>query len=65
MFSEGASETNWLISTPLTTQPIFTCLKSTWNPPRTTSEICSTLTVKTPKRHHWRPSGIVIVKCYT
>ena len=28
---------------------------------RTKSEICSKLTIKTPKRRHWRRSGVFIV----
>ena len=28
---------------------------------RTTCEICSKLTIKTPERRHWRHSGVFIV----
>ena len=28
---------------------------------RTTCEICSKLTIKTPEQHHWRRSGVFIV----
>ena len=36
-------------------------LKDNYGSPRTKCEICSKLTVKTPKRRHWRRSGVFIV----
>ena len=27
-------------------------------------EICSKLTIKTPKRHHWGPSGVFVVNFF-
>ena len=43
------------------TQPAFTCSKLTIEKLEQRCEICSKLTIKPPKRHHWRRFGSFIV----
>ena len=43
------------------TQQTFTCSKSTIEKLEKGVEICSKLTIKTPKRRHRRRSGVIIV----
>ena len=45
------------------TQPAFTCSKLTIETLGQRCEICSKLTIKTPKRRQWRRFGIFIVSC--
>ena len=42
-------------------QPVFTCSKLTIEALEQRCEICSKLTIKTPKRHQWRHFGVFIV----
>ena len=42
-------------------QPAITCLKLAKETLEQGCEICSKLTIKTPKRHHWRRFGVFIV----
>ena len=41
---------------------IYLLKVNNWNT-RTRCEICSKLTIKTPKRHYWSRSGVFIVNC--
>ena len=42
-------------------QPVFTCSKLTTETLEQRCEICSKLTIKTPKRRQWRRFGVFIV----
>ena len=45
----------------LDTQLAFTCSKLTMETLQQRYEICSKLTIKSPKRRHWRRSGILLL----
>ena len=66
--NQGTSQNHVVCVKPAVTQSAFTCLKSTIyllkvnnRNTRTRCEICSKLTIKTPKRRQWRRSGVFIV----
>ena len=51
-----------LVANSLLSIPSIYFLKVNNRNTRTKCEICSKLTIKTPERRHWRPSGVLIVK---
>ena len=56
-----ASKTSPMINLCNSTQPAITCSTLTTETLEQRSEICSKLTIKPPKRHHWRRFGSFIV----
>ena len=42
-------------------QPVITCLKLTVETLEQKCEICSKLTIKTPKQRHWHRFGVFVV----
>ena len=51
----------WYLLLPLLSQPEFTCSKLTIETLEQRCELCSMLTIKTPKRRQWGRFGVFIV----
>ena len=51
----------WYLLLPLLSQPEFTCSKLTIEALEQRCEMCSMLTIKTPKRRQWGRFGVFIV----
>ena len=51
----------WYLLLPLLSQPEFTCSKLTIETLEQRCELCSMLTIKTPKRRQWGRVGVFIV----
>ena len=52
----------WITNFREATQPTFTCSKLVIETLEQMCEICSKLTIKTPKRRQWHHFGVFIVK---